>query len=88
MNGGLASGLLMIVGATAYFVSILWRKGERFEYAFALFMAELGLMNVVGYMMPPTRLGLVVTMTFFISALVTFVFWWKLFREYNRRTNG
>lgn len=88
MNGVLASGLFMILLGTFHLVSALMRRGERFEYAQALFIAELGLMVLVGQMMPPDLFGLLVTGVFGISALVTYILWLKLFREYKGRTGG
>lgn len=87
MNLMMGTGLFLLLAATVCLFDIARRKGERFEYAFAMFLGELGLMFVAGQIIESERVGVAVTIMFGVSMLVTWVMWWRLFREY-RHQNG
>lgn len=88
MNLMLATGLFMLVVATANLLDVVRRKGARFEYAGAMFIGELGLMFVAGQIIDSESVGVAVTITFGVSMLVTAVFWWRLFRDHERQASG
>jgi hypothetical protein len=88
MNTTLATGLFVMASAAIYLVNIAWRKGERFEYASALFFGEWGLMLVAGERVRAETgsemLGVGVAIAFGLSMLSTAIVWWKLFQRYKR----
>ncbi len=47
-----ATGCFMLLAGVVQTFDIVRRKGERFEYASAMFFGEFGLMFVVGKLIP------------------------------------
>jgi hypothetical protein len=83
----LISGIALIVVGSIYLLNIFLRKGERFEYAGAMFFQEFGLMFVASAMLPSGRIQLFTTLLFALSMLWTMFVWRKLFREFQSRTS-
>jgi uncharacterized membrane protein len=86
MTLSLGLGLLLSGISLVHLIDIVRRRGERFEYASAMFTGELGLMFVVSESLPRDRLGLVVVLAFGLSMLSTMVVWVILFRRYKRQS--
>lgn len=77
MNIGI--GIFMILAGTLNLFDVVRRKGERFEYAGAMFLQELGLMFVAGRIVPPGTVRLVVVILLGLGIFSTMGVWWKHF---------
>ena len=79
-------GIFMILAGTVNLIDVVRRKGERFEYAGAMLLQELGLMFVASQMMPRGTVALVVTLLFGVGIFSTMGLWWKLFVKFRNET--
>jgi hypothetical protein len=77
------SGLFVLVASIVYVVTIVRRRGERFEFAAAMFMGEFGLMFVVEWLLPG-RYKIVAPVAFGLAMLVTALVLRKLFRQFTK----
>ncbi len=85
MNLMLGTGVFVVCFATLSVLDIARRRGERFEYAGAMFMGELGLMFIAGQLFH----SVLVTIGFGASMLASAILWWRLFHRYaNSQSSG
>jgi hypothetical protein len=84
MTSLLAGGLLMVLVATGYLIDIVRRKGPKFEYALASFLAEAGLMFVSGQVFPTVEARVAATTLFGVGALASAATMFVLIRRHNR----
>jgi hypothetical protein len=81
-------GIVVFLVGTANLISVVRRQGERFEYAGAMLLLELGLMFVAGYLMPPGNAEIAVTVAFGLGIFSTMGLWWKYFLQYRREAHA
>ena len=79
-------GIFMILAGTVNLIDVARRKGERFEYAGAMLLQELGLMFVTSQMLPRGTVALVVTSLFGVGIFATMGMWWKLFVKFRNES--
>lgn len=85
MSSILVAGLLCIAGSIVFLVSAVVRKGPMFEYAWALFIGELGLVQLAGEIIPTGKARLAVQLCFALGMTMTAALWVRLFRDFQRR---
>ena len=85
MNGVMAAGLANIVFGLVYLWNIALRKGERFEYAMALFFTELGAYFIASQLLVDSTLKTIILILFAASAFGTGILWLWLLRQFKQR---
>ena len=80
MNMMIVSGALMILAGIGQAVDAARRHGERYEFAGALFMMELGLLFVVPQTIAAEPPRIAVSILFSVSLIFTGILWSKLWR--------
>jgi len=83
----LGTGILMLLAGAVFLLSAAVRRAAVFEYAWAMFFGEWGLMLLAGQVIPAGRVQLLVSMTLVASMLATAALWWKLFRGRSHTAN-
>ncbi|MEO8622766.1 MAG: hypothetical protein ABI625_16970 [bacterium] len=84
MTATLGTGLLLVGGCIVFLVSAVVRKGPAFEYAWALFFGEFGMVFIAGAILPSGPAGKIVALLLVASMLFTWTIWLTLFRQFQR----
>lgn len=79
MNVSLGTGLLLVLAGLAFVISAAVRRGPRYEYALAMFFAEMGMVFVSGQIIPDGMVQICVKLAFITAMVTTAVIWRKLF---------
>jgi hypothetical protein len=88
MSSMLVAGLLCCAGSIVFLISAAVRKGPMFEYAWALFIGELGLVQLAGEIIAPGKARIGVQLCFALGMIMTAALWVRLFRDFQRRGNS
>ena len=83
----MGGAVFIMLVSLLYVLDVGRRKGERYEYAGALFIAEFGLFILAGRILPDGNAGLVGMIIFAASMFWTGIVWIRLINDYRRRTD-